>query len=188
MVLHIKNMVCDRCIMAVRNELEKLPLPYSDLRLGEVTVAADPGPDTLQRFAGNLRSLGFELLDDQRSQTVERIKNTIINLVHRSGEVSNLKLSAILEQELGMDYHYLTTLFSSVEAMTIEKFAILQRIERVKELLTYNELALGEIADQLGYSSPQHLSQQFKKTTGMTPSQFRGLTENTRQPLDKLKG
>ena len=122
----------------------------------------------------------------KKTRTVEKIKNTIVSLVHRNDEELNLKLSALLEEKLQMDYHYLTTLFSSVEGVTIEKYTILQRIERVKELLMYDELSLSEIADQMGYSSVQHLSQQFKKVTGMTPSQFRDLKENKRKPLDKV--
>lgn len=131
--------------------------------------------------------IGFELLDDRKSRIVERIKNTIVSLIHgNQDEGFNKKLSAVLTEKLKMDYHYLTTLFSSVEGVTIEKYTILQRIERAKELLLYNELNLSEIANELGYSSVQHLSQQFKKITGLTPSHFTELKENKRKPLDKV--
>ncbi len=179
-------MVCDRCIMAVRKELDNQELSYKNVQLGEVELSSEPSKQQLEKLAENLNAIGFELLDDKKSQVVEKIKNTIVSLVHRNEEDLNLKLSALLEEKLQMDYHYLTTLFSSVEGLTIEKYTILQRIERVKELLMYDELNLNEIADQLGYSSVQHLSQQFKKITGLTPSQFRGLKENSRKPLDKI--
>lgn len=187
MQLFIKNMVCQRCVLVVQQQLDKLNLPYKNIQLGEVTLSAPPTGTQLQQLREDLHTLGFELLDDKRSTVVEKIKNTIIQQVHHNnGEASPLKLSALLEQQLNMDYHYLSTLFSGVEGITIEKYAILQRIERAKELLLYNELTLGEIADQLGYSSVQHLSQQFKKVTGLTPSHFKQLKENKRKPLDQV--
>ena len=127
------------------------------------------------------------MLDDKRSKTVEKIKTTIVSLIHGKGaDELNLKLSAILEEKLGMDYHYLSTLFSSVEGITIEKYSILQRIEKVKELLMYDEKNLSDIAFQLGYSSVQHLSQQFKKVTGLTPTHFKQVKDNRRKPLDRI--
>ncbi|ULQ51326.1 helix-turn-helix domain-containing protein [Flavihumibacter fluvii] len=186
MQLYIKNMVCDRCILAVRRELDKFQLPYKNVQLGEVELATQPSKEQLQQLAELLTTIGFELLDDQKSRIVEKIKNTIVSLIHRNKEEFHIKLSVLLEEKLGLDYHYLTTLFSSVEGVTIEKYAILQRIERVKELLMYGELSLSEIAWQMGYSSVQHLSQQFKKSTGLTPSQFREMKENLRKPLDKV--
>ena len=118
---------------------------------------------------------------------MEQIKNTIISLVQGYGEEEfNKKLSAILEEKLQLDYHYFTGLFSAVEGITIEKYAILQRIEKIKELLMYDELSLSEISYQLSYSSVQHLSQQFKKITGLTPSQFKQLKQNNRKSLDKI--
>lgn len=187
MQLYIKNMVCDRCIMAVRRLLEQSGIPYRNVQLGQVETAEDPGTDALDQLRENLRQQGFELLDDRKSRIVEQIKTTIVSLVHHNGEEAfNMKLSAFLEERLKMDYHYLSTLFSSVEGLTIEKYAILQRIERVKELLMYDEKNLSEIAWEMGYSSVQHLSQQFKKVTGMTPSQFKQLNENSRKPLDSI--
>lgn len=188
MLLHVKNMVCDRCIMVVRQHLDTLGLPYKNIQLGQLELAEEASTAQLQALEDKLAGDGFELLDDKKSKIVERIKTAIISLVHgKEAEESNLKLSAMLEQKLGMDYHYLSTLFSSVEGITIEKYAILQRIEKVKELLMYDEKNLSEIAWELGYSSVQHLSQQFKKVTGLTPSHFKQLGENRRKPLDKVR-
>ena len=186
MNIYIKNMVCNRCIMTVRRELENEGLAFKNVQLGEVELTAEPSKEQLEKLSERLKDLGFELLDNKKSQIVEKIKNVIVSLVHHSDEQANLKMSALLEEKLQMDYHYLTTLFTSVEGITIEKYTILQRIERIKELLVYGELSLSEIADQMGYSSVQHLSQQFKKMTGSTPSQFKAIKENKRKPLDKV--
>lgn len=187
MVIHIKNMVCDRCIMSVRQQLDQLGLDYKNVQLGQVELSNGLTMDQLAQLKTSLEELGFELLDDKRSQVVEKIKTTIIALIHRSdGDDFNLKLSAHLEDTIGLDYHYLSTLFSSVEGITIERYTILQRIERVKELIMYNEKNLSEIAFELGYSSVQHLSQQFKKVTGLTPSAFKELGDKRRKPLDRI--
>ena len=186
-MLHIKNMVCDRCIMAVRSQLDEAGIAFKNIQLGQVETGEKIEPEKLEQLRNGLRSLGFELLDDKRSQIVEKIKTSIVSLVHGSdADEFNLKLSAWLENQLQLDYHYLSSLFSSVEGVTIERYAILQRIEKVKELLMYNEKSLNEIAFELGYSSVQHLSQQFKKNTGLTPSAFRQLRENKRKPLDRV--
>ncbi len=187
MTLFIKNMVCERCVMAVRQQLEAVGLAYKNVQLGQVEISADPGSEQLNQLRNRLKDLGFELLDDKKSQIVEKIKNAIVSLIHGNKEEEfNLKLSAHLQDKLQLDYHYLSSLFSSVEGITIEKYAILQRIEKVKELLMYDEKTLSEIAYELGYSSVQHLSQQFKKVTGLTPSHFKSLKENRRKPLDKI--
>jgi AraC family transcriptional regulator len=180
-------MVCDRCKMVVRQELESLHLPYKNVDLGQVELVHEPSAEQLQELREHLQKQGFELLDDKKTKTVERIKTEIVSLIHGkdAGEF-NLKLSAMLEEKIGIDYHYLSSLFSSVEGITIEKYAILQRIEKVKELLMYDEKSLSEIAYEMGYSSVQHLSQQFKKVTGLTPSHFKNLKENKRKPLDKI--
>jgi AraC-like DNA-binding protein len=189
MIIHIKNMVCDRCIMAVRQQLEAAGLAYKRVQLGQVELAETPSSDQLESLREGLREWGFELLDDKRSQVVEKIKTAIVSLIHgQDADEFNLKLSAHLQDKLGLDYHYLSTLFSSVEGVTIERYAILQRIEKVKELLMYDEKSLSEIAYQLGYSSVQHLSQQFKKITGLTVSEFKKLKENKRKPLDSIGG
>jgi AraC-like DNA-binding protein len=179
-------MVCDRCILAIKQQLDSAGIAYNKVNLGEVELDHEPTPQQLDTLNKNLTAIGFELLDDRKEKLVEKIKNIIISLIHRNDDGNNKKLSAILEEKLQMDYHYLSNLFSSTEGITIEKYAIRQRIERVKELLTYNELSLSEIAYQMDYSSVQHLSQQFKKETGLTPSKFRELKENIRKPLDKV--
>jgi len=187
MHLFIKNMVCNRCIMVVSQELEKLQLPFNSISLGEVNMVGAPSADQLKKLDENLKQLGFELLDDKKNALVEKIKTTIINLIHgKDNDTLNTKLSVFLQDSIGVDYHQLSTAFSTAEGLTIEKYVILQRIERVKELLQYDEMNLSEIADNLGYSSVQHLSQQFKKITGLTPSAYRQLKENSRKPLDQV--
>ncbi|WP_317165767.1 helix-turn-helix domain-containing protein [Chitinophaga agri] len=180
-------MVCNRCILVVQQELEKLDIPYANIQLGDVELQQVPAPQQLDALGKQLEALGFELLDDKKSALIEKIKTTIIRLIHGSdNEALNTKLSVILQEALAVDYHYLSTLFSSTEGLTIEKYVILQRIERVKELLQYDEMNLSEIADDMGYSSVQHLSQQFKKITGMTPTGYRQLKQNDRKPLDQV--
>lgn len=180
-------MVCDRCIMAVRQELDKTDIEYKNIQLGEVELSKPLEEDQKEKLSESLNSLGFELLDDRKSALIAQIKSTIIKMVHANELVeSNKKLSVILSEKLGMDYHYISSLFSSIEGVTIEKYVILQRIERAKELLIYDELNLNEIADALGYSSVQHLSLQFKKVTGLTPTYFKQMKEKNRKPLDKI--
>ena len=180
-------MVCDRCVMVVRNQLDETGIGYNHIQLGEVELSRPATEAQLDTLKEKLSSLGFELLDDRKSALVTQIKSAIISLVHKNElEESNKKLSVLLSEKLDKDYHYLSTLFSSIEGVTIEKYVILQRIERAKELLIYDELSLNEIADSLGYSSVQHLSQQFKKVTGLTPTHFKQLKENRRKPLDQV--
>lgn len=189
MRLYIKNMVCDRCILVVRQQLDKIGLPYKNIQLGEAELADTPSKEKLQLLAQSLQHLGFEVLDDKKTTLVEKIKAAIIQLVQsKDEEALTIKLSVLLHEKLQMDYHYLSSLFSSIEGITIEKYVILQRIEKAKELLMYDELSLSQIADRLGYSSVQHLSQQFKKTTGLTPSHFKQLGENRRKSIDKVGG
>lgn len=180
-------MVCNRCILVVQQELDKLDIPYTKIDLGDVELKDAPAAETMQVLGERLYSLGFELLDDKKNTLVEKLKTTIIRLIHgKENTTLNTKLSVVLQEALGVEYHYLSTLFSSSEGLTIEKYVILQRIERVKELLQYDEMNLSEIADSLGYSSVQHLSQQFKKITGLTPTGYRQLKGNDRKPLDKV--
>ena len=179
-------MVCDRCILVIKQQLENVGIAYNSINLGEVELDASPSPEQLDQLNKNLTAIGFELLDDKKDKLVEKIKNIIISIIHRSEDSRNKKMSAILEEKLELDYHHLSNLFSSMEGITIEKYTIRQRIEKVKELLTYNELSLSEIAEQMDYSSVQHLSNQFKKETGLTPTKFRELKENIRKPIDKV--
>ncbi len=183
--LIIKNMVCSRCIKVVKEELEKLNLEVNKIELGEVEISGNEIP--LEKIRSVLEENGFELIQDKKAKIINKIKGLIIELVHSDKiENMNLNFSEYLSQNLHLEYQYLTILFSSVENITIEHFIILQKIERAKELLKYNELTLSEIAYRLGYSSVQHLSNQFKKVTGFTASQFKQLAENQRKPLDKI--
>ena len=186
--LHIKNMVCGRCIKVVNEELQKLGHDMRSIALGEAVIGGAPTRADVQKIRAVLEENGFELIEDQRVKTIERIKLAVLRLVRRDAEKESLKgkLSEYIEAELGKDYHLLSTLFSSIENTTIERFIILQRIERAKELLKYGELTLTEISYKLGYSSAQHLSNQFKNVTGMTTSRFKKMVENTRRPIDKI--
>ena len=188
MKLYIKNMVCDRCKLAVNNVLDDMALQPVSVQLGEVDLGDHELLDAqLEDFRGRIEALGFELINDRKSRLIESIKKHIIALVRERDELEKVKLSDYLGEELHHDYTYLSNLFSAVEGVTIEQYFIHQKIERAKELLVYDELSLTEIAYRLGYSSLAHLSRQFKKVTGMTPSYFRQLRDaRQRQPLDKL--
>ncbi len=185
--LYIKNMVCNRCIRVVREELEKLGLRVGRIELGEVDLM-HAKPVDLKRIKSALEENGFQLIEDKKVRIIERIKLAILKLVQHDYDESQLRLnySEYISRELGHDYHSLSSLFSSVENVTIEQYIILQKIERVKELLKYGELTLSEIAFKMGYSSVQHLSNQFKRITGLTPSHFKDLKETLRKPLDKV--
>ncbi len=185
--LHIKNMVCNRCIKVVNDEFEKLNLPIISIELGVVEVDNELSDMQLLEVKKVLQDNGFELIDDKKGQLIDSIKTLVIERIHHNENVEEtVNSSDYLSSTLGYDYSYLSKLFSSVEGHTIEQYIIRQKIERAKELMVYNELSLKEIAWQLGYSSVQHLSNQFKKITGLTPSHFRQLKDNKRKPLDKV--
>jgi YesN/AraC family two-component response regulator len=184
--LFIKNMVCNRCIMVVQNELEKLGLDAKNIKLGEVTLTKEITPAEKEVLVKNLEPLGFEVIDDKKGRIIEKIKNTIIDLVHRQDNDVKINLSDVLSDKLHHDYNYLSNLFSEVEGTTIEKYFIAQKVEKVKELLVYDELSLSEIAMSLNYSSVAYLSNQFKKVTGLTPSHFKQIKEDKRKPLDEV--
>jgi AraC-like DNA-binding protein len=184
--LFIKNMVCNRCLMAVQQEADQLKLSVKSLKLGELLLENEIKPEEKQALEANLTALGFEIIDDKKSRIIEKIKNVIIKLVHHQDNELKNNLSAVLSDELHHDYNYLSNLFSEVEGTTIEKYFIAQKIEKVKELLVYDELSLSEIALQLNYSSVAYLSNQFKKVTGFTPSHFKQIEGNKRKPLDKV--
>lgn len=186
MKLHIKNMVCNRCIMVVNDELEKLGLRPISIELGEVVLNKELSDIQKAQVKTALEKVGFELIDNRKGQLIERAKTLLIELVHRQNNELRTNLSDYLSQLLGHDYSSLSTLFSEVEGTTIEKFYIAQKIERVKELLVYDELSLSEIAHLLNYSSVAHLSNQFKKITGLTPSHFKQIGAVKRKPLDEL--
>ena len=186
--LYIKNMVCDRCIRVVRDELTRLTLDVRSVLLGEVVIAGSSQELPMKSIKSALAENGFELIEDRKAKTIEQMKLALIRYARENQEKPErkIKFSEYLSKEMGLDYHYLSTLFSSVENVTIERFIILQRIEHAKELLKYGELTLSEIAYKLGYSSVQHLSNQFKAVTGFTPTRFRSLTGQLRKPIDRI--
>jgi AraC family transcriptional regulator len=188
-LIHIKNMVCNRCITVVKDELEKLGLHIENIKLGEVTLEEPENQIDKPKIIDSLTRHGFELLDDKKSLIVDKIKTTVIELIHHQEKSGgpHYNYSFLIEEKVGYDYAYLSSLFSSLEGTTLEKYIINQKIERVKELLVYDEMNLSEISYNLGYSSVQHLSTQFKKVTGLTPSHFKKIKENKRLPLDKVK-
>ncbi len=187
--LYIKNMVCGRCIKVVREELENLNFTVTNIELGEATISTTASKDIdIAPIKKVLEENGFELLDDKHKKLVEKIKTIVIAQIQESknGELEKFNFSKYLSENLNMSYQYLSNLFSSLEDVTIEKFIIHQKIEKVKELLIYDEITLSEISYQLGYSSVQHLSSQFKKVTGFTPSHYKNLKNRNRNPLDKI--
>lgn len=179
-------MVCDRCIAAVKKLLDDLKLPFTGLQLGEVTLLKNPSEKQMKLLAPNLGQLGFELLDDATTRIIDKIKTVIIKYVHYGIGDEKYKFSNLLASKVHKDYSYLSKLFSETEGITIEKYMINQKIEKIKELIVYDELSLTEIAYQLGYSSVAHLSAQFKKATGISPSHFKNIPGNKRKALDSL--
>ena len=177
--LHIKNMVCPRCIKVVTDELQQLGIGVKDIQLGKVELQTSVTEFELQQIKIAFEKNGFELLDDKKSRNIEKIKILIIEGI-RNGKFSamSIKLSEYISSMIQMEYTHLSSLFSSVEGKSIERFVILQKVERIKELITYDELSVNQIADQLGYSSIQALSGQFKKETGITTSEFKKLVGN----------
>jgi len=185
-VLRIKNMVCDRCILAVKQTFAQLTIPVVSVSLGEVVTDDIVDEQTYKKLHVLLQELGFELLEDRKRQLVERIKNILIEQIHQSTDFLHINLSDYLSEQLKTDYRTLSKYFSEFEHQTLEHFVIVQKIERVKELLSYNELTLSQIADSLNYSSVAHLSNQFKKIMGITPSEYKNQAMKTRIPLDEL--
>jgi AraC-like DNA-binding protein len=179
-------MVCIRCKMVVKSELEKLGVHYISVDLGEAEVFETLVPEQLNSLRSALKKSGLELMDDKKSILVEKIKTIIIELVHYTDEQIKVNLSDYLSEKLNYDYTYLANLFSEVKGTTIEQFYLGHKIEKVKELLVYNELNLTEIADKLHYSSVAHLSNQFKKMTGLTPSHFKHLKHKRRNALGNV--
>jgi len=187
MEIHIRNMVCDRCINAVTGIFQQAGVAIKDIRLGVVGINRELTEEKVRTIRSSLIAGGFEWLDDQKIKLVERIKQEMVELVHYSNlDEMKSNLSDHLAAKLHKDYHYLSAIFSSIENTTIEQYFILQKTEKVKEWLVYNEYTLSEMAFRLGYSSTAHLSGQFKKITGFTPSQFKNLKDHHRKPLDKL--
>jgi AraC-like DNA-binding protein len=181
-------MVCPRCILAVEQVLNKLGIAPLSVRLGEVVLREPMDAALMKSFEQQISAIGFELLDNSRHQIIDRIKTIVIENIHFSdGANAKENFSGIIARELHRDYSFLSNLFSEVEGKTIEKFIIQQKIEKVKELIVYDELNLNEIAEKLGYSSVAYLSGQFKKITGLTPTQFKQLGSNRdRKSLDSI--
>lgn len=186
MTLFIKNMVCRRCILSVTQVLGKNNLQPNHIELGEVSLATEPDPETLQNLRRDLEALGFELLDDQRSQLIEKVKTLLLEKVQTGDLPDNLSLVKFVGTALHRDYSAISKLFTEVEGITLEQYFILQKIEKVKEWLVYNELTLSEIAFKLGYNSVAYLSGQFKKVTGMTPTEFKHNHNGHRHALDEV--
>jgi AraC-like DNA-binding protein len=187
-ILRVKNMVCPRCIKVVREELQKLGLEVVHIQLGTVSVKSNTETFKWQYVKSTLEKEGFELLEDKQAMLAEAIKSVIIEFIYSGTIKENYNnLSDYISQTLGKDYHSLSTAFSAVEKMTIEKYFILQRVERVKELLSYQEFNLSEIARKLGYSSISHLSGQFKSIVGISPTQFKKDGGNNRKSIDSVQ-
>ncbi len=179
-------MVCIRCQMVVKSELEKLGIEYAYVKIGEASVIGDVQQEQLETLKADLKKAGLVLMDNKKSVLVEKIKAAIIELVHYSEDQIKVNLSDYLGEKLNYDYTYLANLFSEVKGITIEKFYLTHKIERVKELIVYDELNLSEIAYKMHYSSVAHLSNQFKKYTGLTPSHFKMLKNKRRETLEDV--
>lgn len=179
-------MVCPRCIDTVKDILSDLEIDFSAVQLGEVDLKQSISDGQKAVLSEKLTVRGFELLEDQKSKMVEQVKSLIIYQIHYSKEALNINFSTLLSEKLNQEYTSLSRLFSSVEGVTIERFILKQKIEKVKELISYKEFTLSEIAFEVGYSSVAHLSSQFKKETGMSPSEYKNLNASSRKPLDNV--
>ena len=186
MKLYIKFMVSLRCKMMVKEELAKLGIKASSIELGVVEIPEDISKEQQTQLKENLKKSGLELLEDKRAILIERIKNVITEMIHYTDEIPNVNYSVFLSDKLKLDYTYLSNLFSEEKGMTIQQFIIINKIERVKELLLYNEMNLTEIAYTLHYSSVAHLSNQFKKIAGLSPSYYKQLKQKRNLNLENV--
>lgn len=184
--LYIKYMVSNHCKLAVKDELKKLGLHFIVVDLGEVEIMEELSSDKREQLKSGLLIAGFELMDDKRAVLIERIINVIIEMVHHTTDIVKINFSDFLSEKLGLDYTYLSNMFSEVKGITIQQFIIIHKVERIKELLMYDELNLTEISYKLNYSSVAHLSNQFKKITGLSPSHFKQLKDKRRIPIEEL--
>jgi AraC-like DNA-binding protein len=180
-------MISNRCKLAVKEELKKLGLHFIVVDLGEVEIMENMTVEQHQQLQAGLISAGLELMDDKRAVLIEKIKNVITEMIHHSEELPKVNYSDYISEKLNYDYTYLSNLFSAVKGITIQQFIITHKIERVKELLFYDELNLTEIAFKLHYSSVAHLSNQFKKMTGLTPSHYKQLKDKQRRPIEEIE-
>ena len=179
-------MVSTRCKMAVKEELKRLGLHYILVDLGEIEIMENISAEQREQLRTALLNSGLELMDDKRAVLIEKIKNTIVGMVHHTDEIIKINFSDFLSEKLNHDYTYLANLFSEVQGTTIEHFIISHKIERIKELIIYGELNITEIAWKMNYSSVAHLSNQFKKVTGLSPSHFKQLKEKRRSPIEEI--
>lgn len=187
MKIFIKNMVCNRCILVVKQAMESSGIQPEEITLGEVELEKEPSKEQMELLDKQLQSLGFEILDDKKQRIIEQVKSFLITLV-QGGEIEeHFSLAEFISKKLHKEYSQVSRLFSEVESITLEQFYILQKIEKVKEWLVYDEFNLSEIAWKLGYSSVAHLSAQFKKVTGLTPSEFKKIGNTRRKPLDMVR-
>jgi AraC-like DNA-binding protein len=186
MKLYIKYMVTNHCKMEVKAELQRLGLHFIVVDLGEVEIMEELTVEQRLQLKSALTNVGFELMDDKRAILIERIIGVIIEMVHNTTEINNLNFSDYLSEKLNHHYTYLSNIFSEVKGITIQQFIIIHKVERVKELLMYDELNLTEISYLLNYSSVAHLSNQFKKITGLSPSQFKLLKDKKRIPREEI--
>ncbi|WP_262147753.1 helix-turn-helix domain-containing protein [Chryseobacterium foetidum] len=186
MKIFIKNMVCNRCISAVSKIFEDAGIDVAQIRLGEVELKSEISEEVLNNIEENLINTGFERIKDSSQQLIEKIKNLIITKIGSLDIAENFVLSEFLSANLHKDYSLISKTFSQTENVTLEQFFILQKIEKVKELLLYNEFTLTEISAKLGYKSVQHLSAQFRYSTGFSPTEFKKLKTNNRKALDLI--
>lgn len=185
-ILFIKNMVCGRCIIAVDQILKDLGIPYHEIRIGEIHLCTAPEEKTKNTLSKELEKIGLQIINERLNQLIEKAKQLIIRKARNEipEQEEGLILSKYLSQKLAIEYTYLSSLFSSIEGRTIENYFIQQRIEKIKEMLVYDQVSLSEIAFHLNFSSVAHLSSQFKKTTGLTPSHFKKIGDARMKALD----
>ncbi len=186
MKIYIKYMVSNRCKMIVKEELKRLGLHFIMVELGVADIMEDLTSDQMQSLSAALLESGLEVMEDKKAILIEKIKNVIIEMVHHTDEMPNVNFSHFIAEKLNYDYTYLSNMFSEVQGTTIEQFIILHKIERIKELIIYDELNMTEISYKMNYSSVAHLSTQFKKVTGLSPSHFKQLKDRRRSPLENI--
>lgn len=185
-VLHVQHMVSRRCKLFVEQSLKQLSIEFYEVQLGEIHLKGAISNDELTQLAGLLHDCGLEIMSDKNAIIIENIVNVIVEMVHYSKELPKQKFSLYLSEKLGYEYSKLALLFSKAKGITIEQYIILHKIERIKELIMYDELTLSEIADRMHYSNIAHLSQQFKKVTGLTPSFYKALPQRNRKNIEDL--
>jgi len=182
--LHIKNMVCQRCIIIVQNILTSMQIETADVTLGRIILPQALDTNRQNQLTTHLRTIGLEIIESRINQLMEDVKQSVRDYLALGIDAQQYKLSGFISGKLSYEFGYLSDLFSKIEGVTIERYFILQRLEKVKELMAYDQLSLSEIAFETGFSTVHHLSAQFKKLTGLTPSQYRQLAEKERKPLD----